>query len=48
MIIDVSLKMNLIVSTLGDVSISMNWLIFDGLAKIVMYWKLKVFGMDYV
>ena len=48
MIIDVSLKMNLIVSTLGDVSIIMNWLIFDGLAKIVMYWKLKVFGMDYV
>ena len=48
LIVDVPLKMNLIVLALGDVSVSMNWLIFGGLVKIVMYWKLKVFGMDYV
>ena len=47
LIIDVPLKMNLIVLALGDVSVSMIGLIFGGLVKIVMYWKLKVFGMDY-
>ena len=48
LIVDVPLKMNLIVLALGDVSVSMNWLIFGGLVKIVMYWKLEFFGMDYV
>ena len=48
LIVDVPLKMNLIVLALGDVSVSMNWLIFGGLVKIVMYWKLEVFGIDYV
>ena len=48
LIVDVPLKMNLIVLALGGVSVSMNWLIFGGLVKIVMYWKLEVFGMDYV
>ena len=48
LIVDVPLKMNLIVLALGDVSVSMNWLIFGGFTKIVMYWKLKVFRMDYV
>ena len=45
LIVDVLLKTNLIVLALGDVSVSMNWLIFYGLVKIVMYWKLEVFGM---
>ena len=47
LIVDVPLKMNLIVLALGDVSVSMNWLIFGGLVKILMYWKLEVFGIDY-
>ena len=45
---NVPLKRNLIVLALGDVSVSMNWLIFGDLVKILMYWKLEVFGMDYV
>ena len=45
---DVPLKRNLIVFVLGDVSVSMNWLIFGDLVKILMYWKLEVSGMDYV
>ena len=48
LIVDIPLRMNLIVLALGDVSVSMNWLIFDGLVKIVMYWKLEVFRIDYV
>ena len=48
LIVDVPLRMNLIVLALGDVSVSMNWLIFGDLVKILMCWKLKVFGMDYV
>ena len=48
LIIDVPLKMNLIVLALGDVSVSMIGLIFGGLVKIVMYWKLEVFRIDYV
>ena len=48
LIIDVPLKMNLIVLALGDVSVSMNLLSFGGLVKIVIYWKLEVFRMDYV
>ena len=48
LIVDIPLKMNLNVLALGDVSVSMNWMIFGGLVKIVIYWKLKVFGMDYV
>ena len=40
--------MSKFVLALGDVSVSMNWMIFGGLVKIVIYWKLKVFGMDYV
>ena len=45
---DVPLKRNLILLALGDVSVSMNWLISGDLVKILRYWKLKVFGMDYV
>ena len=45
---DLPLKRNLIVLAMGDVSVSMNWLIFGDLVKILMYWKLKVFEMDYV
>ena len=48
LIVDVPLKMNLNVLALGDISVSMNWLIFAGLDKIVIYWKLEVFEMDYV
>ena len=33
---DVPLKRNLIVLALGDVSVSMNWLIFSDLVKILM------------
>ena len=45
---DLPLKRNLTVLALGDISVSMNWLIFGDLVKILMYWKLEVFGMDYV
>ena len=45
---DVPLKRNLIVLALGDVSVSMNWLIFGDLVKILMYWKLEVFEIYYV
>ena len=45
-IVDVSLKMNLIVLTLCDISVSINWLFLGGLVKIVMIWKLKIFGVD--
>ena len=45
---DVPLKRNLIVFVLGDVSVSMNWLIFGDLVKILMYWKLEVFEKNYV
>ena len=45
---DVPLKRNLIVLALGDVSVSMNWLIFGDLMKILMYWKLEVFEKNYV
>ena len=45
---DVPLKRNLIVLALGDVSVSMNWLIFGDLVKILIYWKLEVFRIDYV
>ena len=48
LIVDIPLKMNLNVLALGDISVSMNWLIFAGLDKIVIYWKLEVFRMDYV
>ena len=48
LIVDVPLKMNLNVLALGDVSVSMNLLSFGGLVKIVIYWKLEVFRMDYV
>ena len=34
---DVPLKRNLIILALGDVSVSMNWLIFGDLVKILMY-----------
>ena len=45
-IVDVSLKMNLIVLTLCDISVSINWLFLGGLVKIVMFWKLEIFGVD--
>ena len=48
LIVDIPLKMNLIVLALGDVSVSMNWLIFGDLVKILMYWKLEVFEIYYV
>ena len=35
-IVDVSLKMNLIVLALCDISVSITWLFFGGLVKIVM------------
>ena len=41
--VDVPLKMNLIVLTLCDFNVSMNWLFLGGLVKIVMLWKLKFF-----
>ena len=37
LIVDIPLKMNLNVLALGDVSVSMNWLIFGDLVKILMY-----------
>ena len=45
-IVDVSLKMNLIVLTLCDISVSINWLFLGGLVKIVIFWKLEIFGVD--
>ena len=45
-IVDVSFKMNLIVLALCDISVSINWLFFGGLVKIVMIWKLEIFGVD--
>ena len=45
-IVDVSLKMNLIVLALCDISVSINWLFLGGLVKIVMFWKLEIFGVD--
>ena len=45
-IIDVLLKMNLIVLALCDISVSINWLFFGGLVKIVMFWKLEIFGVN--
>ena len=36
-IVDVSLKMNLIVLALCDISVSINWLFLGGLVKIVMF-----------
>ena len=38
--VDVLLKMNLIVLGMCDFNVSMNWLFFGGLVKIVMFWKL--------
>ena len=40
---DVLLKMNLTVLALCDFNVSMNWLFFGGLVKIVMFWKLEIF-----
>ena len=46
LIVDLSLKMNLIVLALCNISVSINWLFLGGLVKIVMFWKLKIFGVD--
>ena len=45
-IVDVSLKMDLIVLALCDISVSINWLFLGGLVKIVIFWKLEIFGVD--
>ena len=45
-IVNVSLKMNLIVLALCDISVSIKWLFLGGLVKIAMFWKLKIFGVD--
>ena len=37
--VDVPLKMNLMVLTLCDFSVSMNWLFFGGLVEIEMFWE---------
>ena len=42
---DVSLK-NLIVLALCDTIVGINWLFLGGLVKIVMFWKLEIFGVD--
>ena len=44
--INVLLKMNLIVLALCDFNISMNWLFFGDLVKIIMFWKLKIFRIE--
>ena len=41
--VDVPLKMNLIVLTLCDFNVSMNWLFFGGLVEIEMFWKTRDF-----
>ena len=37
LIVDVLLKMNLIVLALCDFNVSLNWLFFGGLVKVVMF-----------
>ena len=44
--VDVPLKMNLIVLALCDFIVSMNWLFLGNLVKIVMFWKLEIFGIE--
>ena len=46
LIVDMLLKMNLIVLALCDFNVSMNWLFFSGLVKIVMFWKLEIFRIE--
>ena len=41
--VDVPLKMNLIVLTLCDFNVSMNWLLFGGLVEIETFWKTRDF-----
>ena len=41
--VDVPLKMNLIVLTLCDFNVSMNWLFFGGFVEIKTFWKTRDF-----
>ena len=46
LIVDVLLEMNLVVLALHDSNVSMNWLFFGGLVKIIMFWKLEIFKIE--